>query len=566
MDRLKQLLRRIDQKGYKAYKTIEGRYSFPKYTLSIDHVQGDPFAEPSKVRVIVPREKTALAEERTNTKIRKIRCEDLLARRVHAELRQGVSRVRGSGKSGIVSIDAPNQKVLERTAVQIGSDSVTVCLSVGLPASGRRILGREAETIFFEQIPKVIDRAVYGLREEEIRSAVRLADQQQAIRQYLKENGLVAFVANGSILPRESGVSDKPLKKGAVPFQSPPELEIAIPVPGREEPLKGMGIRKGITLIVGGGYHGKSTLLKALEHGVYDHVAGDGREYVITDSGAVKIRAEDGRSVANVDISPLIGTLPHGKETVHFSTENASGSTSQAANMIEMVEAGATVFLIDEDTSATNLLIRDGRMQELVAKRSEPITPFIDKARQLFDDYGISSILVVGGLGDYFEIADCVIKLEEYVPADVTAEAKKIAAAMPSGRKAEGGASFGSIRERIPLPESLNSMKGKKPKVTARGRYVIQYGQTDLLLQALEQLVDDSQTRAIAAALYYMERNGWLSKGKTIRELLDAMEEQWDRAGLGSISTRKGHPGELARPRRLELAAALNRLRTLRCG
>ncbi|MGG3162208.1 ABC-ATPase domain-containing protein [Geobacillus stearothermophilus] len=565
METLRQRLRSIDQKSYKAYKAIEGTHQFPTFTLTIDHVQGDPFAEPSKVRVIVPRAKTALAAEWMNTKPRRIRCEDVLARRVYHELRQWPLRARGSGKSGLVLIDAPEQKVLERTAVQATDETVTVCLSVGLPANGRRILAKEAEAIFFEQIPSVIERAVYGLREEDIRAAVELADQQHAIRRYLREHGLVAFVANGAVLPRESGVSDKPLQRGAVPFQSPPELEIAIPVPHRAEPIKGMGIRKGITLIVGGGYHGKSTLLQALEHGVYDHVAGDGREFVITDSGAVKIRAEDGRSVASVDISPLIGTLPYGKETKQFSTENASGSTSQAASMIEMIEAGASAFLIDEDTSATNLLIRDGRMQALVAKEAEPITPYIDKARQLFRDYGISTVLVVGGLGDYLDIADCVIKMEQYVPFDVTAEAKQIALQMPSGRKAEGGESFGCIHERIPLPGSLNSQKGKKEKAVARGRHVIQYGQTDLLLYALEQLVDDSQTRAIAAALLYMERKGWFDGKKTVRQLLDAIEEQWDRQGLGSVSFRKGHPGELARPRRFELAAALNRLRTLRC-
>ncbi|OQP04538.1 ATPase [Geobacillus sp. 46C-IIa] len=566
METLRQRLRSIDQKGYKAYKEIEGTYRFPTFTLAIDHVQGDPFAEPSKIRVLLPRTKTVLTSEWTNTKPRRVRCEDVLARRVHHELRQWPARARGSGKSGLVWIDAPGQKVLERTAVQIADETITICLSVGLPANGRRILAKEAESIFFEQIPAVIERAVYGLREEEIRPAVELADQQHVIRRYLHERGLVGFVANGAILPRESGVSDKTLKKGAVPFQSPPELEVAIPVPHRTEPIKGMGIRKGITLIVGGGYHGKSTLLQALEHGVYDHIAGDGREFVITDSGAVKIRAEDGRSVANVDISPFIGTLPYGKETMRFSTENASGSTSQAASMIEMIEAGASAFLIDEDTSATNLFMRDARMQALIAKEAEPITPYIDKARQLFHDYGISTVLVVGGLGDYFEIADCVIKMEQYVPSDVTSEAKQIAATMPSGRKAEGGESFGRIRERIPLPESLNSQKGKKAKAAARGRHVIQYGPTDLLLYALEQLVDDSQTRAIAAALLYMERKGWLDGKKTVRQLLDALEERWDRHGLGSISFRNGHPGEFARPRRFELAAALNRLRTLRCS
>ncbi|WP_206881777.1 ABC-ATPase domain-containing protein [Alicyclobacillus mali (ex Roth et al. 2021)] len=565
MEALRRQLQSINGRGYKAYEVLEGAYVFPSFTLAIDHVQGDPFADPSKVRVLVPRTKTAVGDAWIDAPWRRIRCEDLLARRVDEALRRLPNRARGTGKSGLIAIDAPGQKVLERTAVQIGRDEIVICLSVGLPAAGRRVLAREAEAMLFEQIPAAVERAVYGLREEEIRPPVELADQQQAVRQYLRDHGLVAFVANGAILPRESGVSDKPLRRGAVPFESPPELEISVPVPHREEPLRGMGIRRGITLIVGGGFHGKTTLLEALEHGVYDHVAGDGREFVITDAGAVKIRAEDGRSVADVDISPLIGRLPHGKDTARFSTEDASGSTSQAANMVEMIEAGATAFLIDEDTSATNLLVRDARMQALVAKSGEPITPYIDKARQLFDEYGISTVLVVGGLGDYFDIADCVIKMEAYVPHDVTAEAKRIASAMPSARRPEGGGSFGAIRQRVPQRDSLNSQRGHKAKVAARGRYAIQYGATDISLHALEQLVDDSQTRAIAAALLYIERKGWLAKGLTVREILDAMEAQWDQDGLGSISFRQGHPGDLARPRRYEFAAALNRLRTLRC-
>ncbi|WP_076346798.1 ABC-ATPase domain-containing protein [Alicyclobacillus vulcanalis] len=562
---LRQTLRDIDGRGYKAYQALAGAYAFPTFVLAVDHVQGDPFAEPSKVRVIVPRAKTALADAWTDKPWRRIRCEDLVARRMHEALRQAPRRARGTGKSGLVHIDAPGQKVLERTAVQVGEDEIVICLSVGLPADGRRILAREAEFIFFEHIPSAVERAVYALREADIRPAVELADQQAAIRRYLRDHGFVAFVANGAILPRESGVSDKPLTRGAVPFQSPPELEVTIPVPHRPTPIRGMGIRRGITLIVGGGFHGKTTLLEALEQGVYDHVAGDGREFVITDQGAVKIRAEDGRSVANVDISPLIGALPHGKDTHSFSTEDASGSTSQAASLIEMMEAGATAFLIDEDTSATNLLVRDARMQALVAKSGEPITPYIDKARQLFDDHGISTVMVVGGIGDYFDIADCVIQMEAYTPRDVTAQAKRVAEQIPTGRTPEGGRAFGAIRHRVPRPESLDSQRGHKSKVAARGRYVIQYGTSEISLHAVEQLVDDSQTRAIAAALLYLERKGWLKKGMCLRELLDALEAQWDREGLASISLRQGHPGDLARPRRYELAAAINRLRTLRC-
>ena len=192
--------------------------------------------------------------------------------------------------------------------------------------------------------------------------------------------------------------------------------------------IQGMGIKKGITLIVGGGYHGKSTLLKALELGVYNHIAGDGREYVITDDTAMKIRAEDGRSIKKVDISMFINDLPNGKDTSAFCTEDASGSTSQAANVVEAMEAGAETFLIDEDTSATNFMIRDELMQRVVNREDEPITPFIDRIRELYEQYGISTILVAGSSGSYFHVADCIVQMNRYKPQEITAFAKEEAA------------------------------------------------------------------------------------------------------------------------------------------
>ena len=170
--------------------------------------------------------------------------------------------------------------------------------------------------------------------------------------------------------------------KNGIHFVSPSSMEVTLNLPNHG-PLKGMGIPKGITLIVGGGYHGKSTLLEALELGVYNHIAGDGREYVITESDAVKIRAEDGRSIKSADISLFINDLPNGKDTCCFYTEDASGSTSQAANVMEAIETGSRLLLIDEDTSATNFMIRDELMQRVVKRSQEPITPFIERVQWL---------------------------------------------------------------------------------------------------------------------------------------------------------------------------------------
>ncbi len=237
--------------------------------------------------------------------------------------------------------------------------------------------------------------------------------------------GLVAFIANGAILPRESGVSEKPLTQGALPFLAPPSLEIEVELPNQGK-IKGLGIKKGITLITGGGFHGKSTLLKALERGIYNHIPGDGREGVVTLESAVKIRAEDGRFIASTDISPFISNLPFNLDTQKFSTPNASGSTSQAANIIEALESKSKLLLLDEDTCATNFMIRDKRMQTLIHKEDEPITPFIDRVKELYTSFGVSTILVLGGCGDYLEVADTVIMMKNYKPLDVTLPAKKI--------------------------------------------------------------------------------------------------------------------------------------------
>lgn len=316
---------------------------------------------------------------------------------------------------------------MERTACRLdpGSGSILLCLEVGFPANGRTINARELEKILFECLPRCVEGALYyqNLDARELRAVADLAEDQQYIRQILPKLGLCAFVADGSVLPRASGVSQQPMK-GAVAFRAPRELAVTLELPHRGT-LTGMGIRRGVTLIVGGGYHGKSTLLKALELGVYNHVAGDGREYVITDDTAVKIRAEDGRSVRGTDISMFISGLPSGKDTTAFQTEDASGSTSQAANVVESIEAGAAVLLMDEDTSATNFMIRDALMQRVIRREMEPITPLIDRVRELYDRHGISTILVAGSSGAYFHVADTILQMDRYVPRDITAPAKR---------------------------------------------------------------------------------------------------------------------------------------------
>ena len=552
----------LDGRGYKAYIDIKGSYKFPDFTLIIDHVQGDPFASPSKLRVKVPQSVAGFPSELYQSRPREIALRDYLTREFAAAARE-VSSLRGTGKSGLISIANMGQEVLERSSILINDDSIEVRFLVGLPARGRRILGRQAAEMLCENIPDIVDSALKykNLNSKKIQKQVETVEDANWLRQQLPKKDLVAFIANGSILPRSSGVDPTPLVKDAVPFQAPPSLEVEFNCPNQGL-IKGMGISAGITLIVGGGYHGKSTLLKAIELGVYDRIPDDGREFVVTNPAAVKIRAEDGRSIAGVNISPFINQLPQGRSTTNFSTANASGSTSQAANIIEALEAGAQLLLLDEDTAATNFMIRDRRMQQLISKDKEPITPFIDKVRQLYEDYEVSIILVMGGSGDYFEVADTTIAMDNFQPYNVTEKAKAIAAKHANERIPEGGAEFGNITPRVPLGESIDPSKGKRAvQLKVRDLDEVAFGREDIDLAAVEQIVDAGQLRAIAQAIVYGKEK-YLNRSRTIPEILTKVLMDIEAQGLDILT--EFPQGDLALFRRFELAAALNRLRTLK--
>ena len=432
-EELRNLLNRIDHKGYPAYKDAKGQYQFGTYVLSIDLVQGDPFASPSKVSVHISGKQAGFDACLYDTTFKRIALQDHLLRKIATNIREYSFKAKGSGKSGLISVTRPGQEILNRSAcvIQPKNGDLVVRMEIGFPANGRTINARELEKILFDFLPACIKKTMYqrSYRKEELEQVVDLAIDQNYIREELKKRGLVAFVANGAVLPRKSGVSMQPMKD-AVSFVSPKSMEVTMELP-HHRTIKGMGIKKGITLIVGGGYHGKSTLLKALESGVYNHIAGDGREYVITDDSAVKLRAEDGRSIQKADISMFIKNLPNGKNTTEFYTEDASGSTSQAANTVEAMEAGSTLFLIDEDTSATNFMIRDELMQRVVNREEEPIIPFIDRVSELYEREGISTILVAGSSGSYFHKADTVIQMKQYLPVEITDFAKKEAEQFP---------------------------------------------------------------------------------------------------------------------------------------
>jgi predicted ABC-class ATPase len=558
---LKSILLRLDGANYKAYKEIKGNYQFPDFTLIIDHVQGDPFASPSKFRVKIPQSVAGFPQQLYQSSSREIALRDYLTRQFDRVTKQ-ISFRRGTGKSGLIAITRFGQEVLARTSVFIDNQYIEVRFVVGLPARGRRILGRQAAEMLCDDIPAVVEEALLytSVDSKAVQKQVETIEDADWLRSQLTAKGLVAFVANGAILHRCSGVDPRPLTDKGIPFQSPPSLEVEFNCPNGGL-IKGMGIPQGITLIVGGGYHGKSTLLKAIELGVYNHIPGDGREFVVSLANAAKVRAEDGRSIAGVDISPFINHLPQELSTTNFSTANASGSTSQAANIIEALEAETKLLLIDEDTAATNFMIRDRRMQQLVAKDKEPITPFIDKVRQLYLDYGVSTILVMGGSGDYFDVADTVIAMENFQPKNVTQQAKAIAKEYLTERTAEGGTNFGKVKPRIPLPDSIDPSRGKRAvKLKVRDVDEVGFGTEDIDLAAVEQIVDSGQLRAIASAIVYGKEK-YMDSQRTIPDILNLVMEDIAKKGLDIITDFP--QGDLALFRRFELAAALNRLRTL---
>lgn len=563
MKRLRDILHRIDGRGYKAYKDLERKqFEFPGFALVADHVQGDPFAAPSRFRVRVPQQLAAFPSGTFANRSREVALRDFLVRAFAREARRASER-RGSGKSGALYVDVPGQEVLGRSACQVGLEYVEMRFFVGLPAAGRRILGREADDMLVGALPAIVEAALLfrSLDEKAVWEHVLLAEDTDALRDSLEGRGLAAFVADDSVLPRRSGVDDRPLAK-AVPFRSPERLRVTMELPNRGA-VSGMGIPRGVTLVVGGGFHGKSTLLRAVERGVYNHVPGDGRELVVADPTAVKVRAEDGRSVVGVDISPFIDHLPGGVDTRWFTTENASGSTSQGANIAEALEAGSRLLLVDEDTSATNFMIRDRRMQALVEKRHEPITPFVDQVQKLHRDHGVSTVLVMGGSGDYFDVADTVIAMVEYVPREVGDEARAIATRYPTDRATEGGEHFGALPARVPVSESLDPSKGRREMhLKVRGTRTLLFGRDEIDLSHVEQVVEDGQVKAIGYAMAYA-RQRYMDGTRLVKDILSRVEADVEKVGLDGLSSMP-YPSDLVAFRTQELAAALNRLRSLR--
>ena len=580
---LRRLLESIDRKGYPAYKDTRGSYDFTDYVLSIDHVQGDPFASPSKLSVFIPLQKAAYPSVYFDAPHKQTALEDYLVRQFCQEIAKYNFKAKGSGKSGLIATSHPGPEILSRTACECSAKGITARFEAGFPANGRTINSGELVKILFDFLPRCVKTVFYYKNRpaQEVRAVSDLAEDQHFIRCELERMGLVSFVADGAILPRESGISSRPMK-GSVPFQSPDSLKLELNLPHHGR-ITGMGLHRGITLIVGGGYHGKSTLLKALESGVYNHVAGDGREYVITDSTAMKLRAEDGRSVQNVDISLFINDLPNKKDTRCFSTEDASGSTSQAAAVIEGIEAGSRVFLIDEDTSATNFMVRDDLMQKIISRSQEPITPFIERARDLYEKSGISTVMVAGSSGAYFYIADTILQMDCYEPLDITDKTKAFCSGygvepitsapgflLPSaGRRLLSNKGGSQTAPGNYAAQNRGNYRGRGPrdggrderiKVKVYGKDSLQIGKSPVDLRFVEQLIDAEQTNTLAQMLRYCVEHQLLER-YTVKDTVSMLLKEIQKGGLAAVGDSSYAACGLSMPRIQEIFACINRYR-----
>jgi len=554
-------LHALDGRSYAAYKAIVGRYRAPAgWFLHIDRVQADPYAPPTRIHVDVPTDLHGLElldeADLLADVDRRLAVGDFLTRELHAGFR-----------GTALSIASPGQEILQRSSIIVRPDEkkegpgwvLEIRARLALPAQGRSIQGHEASRIVGRDLVRELEEAMdlTGERGDRLVRHIATLEDHRALTATVARNGWVSFLADGSVLPRRSGVSDEPLD-GGVPLEAPDSMAATVELP-HAGTVRGIVVEAGVNVIVGGGYHGKSTLLSAIERGVYPHVPGDGREFVATVPDAVKVRAADGRAVTGVDLTPFISHLPAGRDTASFTTRNASGSTSQAASIIEAVEAGSTALLLDEDTSATNLLIRDSRMRELVAAEREPITPLVDRITALFRRRGVSTVMVMGGSGDYLDVADRVLLMDAYHLRDVTEQARRVVADQP--RPVTELEDFAEPRRRVPEPAPPRTRRGPV-RTRAQGTSTLVLDREDIDISDVGGVTDPGQAEAIAYALRALleQRFDGVSP---LRECLDDLEALLDDEGLDALTDERERPAFLVRPRMVDVGAAVSRYRKL---
>ena len=505
MYELDELLRRTDGKRYSVYKKLrELIIDYGNAEAVFTKVQGDPHAPPSVIEIVIP----SRAHKLSKTLFKQeyyIPLTDYISRALY-RITKKLSKRCGSGYSCYIGIPRPGPWILKRSCAEIKDRDIVLRIYIGLPARGRRILGDRARKLLLESIPKIIN-TIISLRnnEEEIEKHIECYLDQEYLRQWLYENNYAFFIADRSILPRESSISEKPMAN-AIPFKSPKSFKVAVKLPSGKL-VTGMAMPMGVILITGGGYHGKTTLLEAIQEGIYNHIKGDGREYIVSRKYTIMVRAEDGRIVSSVDISSFIEQLPMNSDTIKYSSLDASGSTSMAASINEAIEAGAELILIDEDTSATNLLFKDNVMAKIITK--EPIRPLCLQVRDLVRKTKASVIIVASASSSFLGVADKIILMEDYIPRDITPKVKEN---VP--HKIE-------LDYKLPKNRIFHGIKGLR-RIRAKGYKIaaeyIDGVKFELDLSYYPRIVEKGQVKFIA---HIVEKISQLKRPMSIHELIN---------------------------------------------
>jgi predicted ABC-class ATPase len=558
-DRLRDKLIVSNGKGVQVYTTLAGAYRFERYELYLDQIRPDPVAPTCLARVRVDQAEAQVPRALWEAPDARVAVEDFLARCVREAIgRHG--RTRWSGRITPITIDAGGQEILPRTACTVGEDAVEARLTIALPAEGRKVLAKPAQALFFDDLPAVVEAGLVWAHLDDVagRRHCETYLDYLALRRALPARGLVAFLADGSVLAREAGASGRPMRGGrAAALRAPDELAVTVELPHRG-PVRGLGIRAGVTLITGGLASGKSTLLAAIAQGVYAHVPGDGRELVATVPDAVALRADPGRRVERVDVSAFVHALSPGVDVTALVTERSSGVLAMAAGVAEALELGTALLLVDEDESAIAFLARDPVMLELLPGAARALSPLVERVRALWETHGVSTVIATGALGEYLPVADTVIATDGFQPAAATARAREVAGApSPAGRPFELPA------PRCPLPRGIGGVRGRGLRTEVRWRQSLSVGRDAVDLDGLPQLVDASQARAAGDAVLYAVERGYADGEASVAEIVDRTLAEVAAGGLRALTLHPEHAADYALPRRHEIAAVLNRLRSL---
>lgn len=571
MDDLRALLARIDGTAFDNYQQLLNvTFGGPEFRLRMVHIQGSPGAHPASVgHLIISKSQFGPIDRHISNEARRLAAADFLLRAFQSAITAHAGRNRGAQGSGSFQPLTLPPQVLWRNLVAFHPKEIRVAFHISLPGSqNNQVLGDQAALMLITDLSVIVQRLKESAADgDRLNRHCDVVEDWTVLQNMLSSLGLIAFIGDGAILPRGSGVSQAPLVPGAVRFQAPDRLAVQLALPNAGL-TRGLGIRPGVNVIIGGAFHGKSTLVDALAKGVYPHIPSDGRERVVTHREAVFICAEEGRAVSGLDISGFIDNLPGKVDVRRFRTQNASGSTSQAAAIVEAVQAGAKLLLIDEDSSAANFLGKDLEMRRLTPE--DPVTPLLDRARELYERYGVSTLIAAGGSSEYIAIARQVIAMRNYLPVCMNADVLQLDLPAPE----KPAVPLRISDNRLLLTENfdpsyqarrLDKRIAVRIKPLRLQERILEFGNAQLDLTRLSALVDPHQVLAVGFALL-LARNKLLSTPLSPTDLATELEEMISKQGLDILAAGADRPLFLARPRRLELAGAINRHRGLNIG